>query len=286
MHKYSFAIKLLARLTVVLACLLYYICSPIGGRPFYEFFLYGPRQSSEKCYQDFVRDCQADEARPVRFASKNGNILDGYLFINKKASKTVLFHHGNGFNITCLQGYVTIFLREGYSVLTYDYQGYGKSQGTAKVQNMIEDSDAATDYLEQTLHIKPTDIIQCGGSFGTGLAARQAGRHPCAALILMSPYRSLYSVGRKRFPVLHLYPDSMMTMPNIDTLAAAKRVTAPIWMIHGDSDFLIPISEADELAAGLVGKNLVYLRLKGHGHNDYFFAEVLESLHSFLACKT
>jgi len=151
---------------------------------------------------------------------------------------------------------------------------------------MIEDSDAATDYLEQTLHIKPTDIIQCGGSFGTGLAARQAGRHPCAALILMSPYRSLYSVGRKRFPILHLYPDSMMTMPNIDTLAAAKRVTAPIWMIHGDTDFLIPISEADELAAGLVDKNLVYLRLKGHGHNDYFFAEVLESLHAFLACKT
>ena len=82
----------------------------------------------------------------------------------------------------------------GYSVLSYDYEGYGLSTGKPTEDNTYRDVIATYNYATQKLHIPPKHIISMGHSLGAALAVYLADKKPTAGLILTSPFLSAFRV--------------------------------------------------------------------------------------------
>ena len=81
---------------------------------------YGPFPDSKKYNYEIVQ-----------FESKNGKQLEGWFFkpTIQNAKGTVLHLHGNSRNISYQFHKAIIWVDQGYQLLTFDYQGYGKSEG-------------------------------------------------------------------------------------------------------------------------------------------------------------
>jgi pimeloyl-ACP methyl ester carboxylesterase len=101
-----------------------------------------------------------------------------------------------------------------------------------------------------------------GRSIGTGLAVRLAARNPVTALVLETPYTSLRDVARKFYPWA---PTFLLRYP-LESTRWIVEVRAPVLILHGDADELIPYGEGRELASLQPRARLVTIP---HGrHND------------------
>jgi hypothetical protein len=84
------------------------------------------------------------------------------------ARGTVLYSHGNDFNISTCLGVVKHFRSLGFSVALYDYGGYGKSTGAPSEVRLYADAMAAWEYLTEERELDPASILLWGPSFGGG----------------------------------------------------------------------------------------------------------------------
>lgn len=224
------------------ALLLYFACSPLS---FYLLFELRPVKASA-----YDGERSGLNRQDVYFASKNGSKIHAWYYETPGAVKTVLLHHGQGGNLSTYRESAEALTAAGANVLLYDFQGFGKSEGSAIHPNACDDAEAAYQYLVQTKHIEPNQIVQAGLSFGTGLACRMAQLHPCPGVILVSPYASLQRVAHKHFPFLRFYPSFLYPQPDIGAqqLFTEKPMT-PVLMIHAIGDRLLPVEQANEIFA-------------------------------------
>ncbi len=109
----------------------------------------------------------------VWFSSEDGTKLHGWYFPakTKVVKGTILQFHGNAQNISS-HAYSLLWLTEqGYSLFTWDYRGYGKSEGEAYPEGIYYDSLAA---LEKgvSLHKTSGPLVVYGQSLGGAIAMR------------------------------------------------------------------------------------------------------------------
>jgi fermentation-respiration switch protein FrsA (DUF1100 family) len=146
----------------------------------------------------------------------------------------------------------------GFSVLAYDYHGYGTSQGKPSEENCYRDIDAAYDYLTVTLKVPPNRILLLGRSVGSGPAVDLAARKPVGGLILESAFTSAFRV----FAIGYLIPGDRFR--NIDKIA---KVTCPVLVVHGRDDEIVPFAHGQQLfAAANEPKRCLWV--DGGNHND------------------
>ncbi len=88
----------------------------------------------------------------LHLASGGQKITTIYL-PNPDARYTLLFSHGNAEDIGETLFFLNSFYNTGFSVMAYDYRGYGTSTGKPSEQGVYEDVNAAYDYLTRELHI-------------------------------------------------------------------------------------------------------------------------------------
>lgn len=112
----------------------------------------------------------------VLFENSSGNMLNGWLLKpkNGKPTVTILHFHGNaGFIASEFQS-IAPLTNYGFQIFTFDYSGFGFSEGEAKRKNVIKDGNAALDYLKTRDDVKSTDLVIYGQSLGGNLAAMLA----------------------------------------------------------------------------------------------------------------
>ena len=68
-------------------------------------------------------------------------------FIGEKGNKTVLICHGNGGNISHRQYLIEPLTKLGYSVLIFDYSGYGRSRGIPSETQFYHDASVFYRYI-------------------------------------------------------------------------------------------------------------------------------------------
>jgi len=193
------------------------------------------------------------------------------------AKGVVLFFHGKGGNIASYAPDVPNFTANGYEVWLMDYPGYGKSTGPHDEASLYKYS--LVFYKLARSRWQPNQIILCGKSLGTAIAAQLAAVRDCRRLILESPYYSLTSIGWRRFPI---YPIGMMMHYRFPTYEYLPRVTAPITIFQGDGDRTIPPSNSARLKP-LLKPGDEYVTVEGAGHNDlYTFPHFHQKLDSLL----
>jgi len=148
---------------------------------------------------------------------------------------TILYCHGKDENINRYWGRVEFLWEMGYKVFIFDYQGYGKSQGTPSAAACYSDGKAALDSIRSRPDVDTTKIIYYGWSLGSFIATHLAAdvRQP-KALILEAPLASVSAVT-KEGTVLNI-PGSYVVNADFDNEKRITNVNAPVLILYGKND--------------------------------------------------
>ena len=173
---------------------------------------------------------------------------------------TLVFFHGNGDNWRGGLAATAILAETGYGLLLPEYRGYSGNPGAPSEAGLYRDGEAALQFLA-TRRVAPNRTVLIGNSLGSGIATDLAARHQIAGLVLVSPFSSLpdaAAVHARLLPVRFLLRD------RYDNLAKLPRVAAPILILHGADDRLIPPEQSERLAKAAPRARLVIVPGAGH----------------------
>jgi fermentation-respiration switch protein FrsA (DUF1100 family) len=174
----------------------------------------------------------------------------------------VLICNGNAGDRTLRAPLARALVRAGMSVLLFDYRGYGGNRGRPSEEGLAADARAAQCWLGK--RHEPRTIVYFGESIGAAVALRLAIERQPAALILRSPFTSLTQAGMLLYPWLPVGQLLIDRYPSIDRIG---RLTAPLLVIAGDRDTLVPAQLSTRLYhAAPQPKRLVIVA--GADHND------------------
>lgn len=165
-----------------------------------------------------------------------------------KSSKTILYLHGTGGNISHNLARIEGLRQLGFSVLAIDYRGYGQSKGDfPNEMQLYQDSQAAWDYLIDIRGISAQQIViygeSLGGAIGLDLAIRKAD---AGGLILQSTFTSMVEVANQS-GWLQMIPTNLLINQRFDSIEKIKSLRVPVLLIHGLSDRGIPSSMSQKL---------------------------------------
>ena len=155
--------------------------------------------------------------------------------------RTILFLHGNAFNIGANLEQAEVFHRLGLSVFMVDYRGYGQSKGQFPNESQVyEDTQISLDYLAEHKNIPSKNVIVYGHSLGGAIAIELATKNPdLAALILQGSFTSLRDMidYDKIFTV---FPVDLLLNHYFDSINKIAALQMPMLFIHGNADRRIP----------------------------------------------
>lgn len=185
----------------------------------------------------------ADELDLVRFETEDGLRLAALYLRNPDAELTLLFSHGNAEDLGWARPSLEALRALGFSVLAYDYRGYGLSEGRPTAGGAVLDIEAAYRYLTREAGVAPDRIVLHGRSLGGGPSLDLATREPVAGVILESAFTTAFRV----VTVVPLFPFDRFR--NIDRIG---QVDAPVLVMHGRDDEVVAFSHGLRLheAAG------------------------------------
>ena len=199
---------------------------------------------------------------------------------NPLRPRTVLHCHGNGENIAQVGSFSTKLFSEVLkaNVFTFDYRGYGKSEGTPTEAGVKQDADAALAWLCEQDKVQPADVIIVGHSLGGGLACYLAKKHGCKALILQRTFSSLPDAAARKY---WMFPVRLIMRNQMNSAEAIKSCDVPLFQSHGDKDSLVPIDLARKLFANSPSQDKQFFEVPGMSHWDPLPAEYWVELEAF-----
>lgn len=211
----------------------------------------------------------AELGRPfedVFFTTNDGIKLNGWFFpASADASHreiAILNCHGNGGNISHRLGLYRALLDLGANVFSFDYRGYGLSEGKPGEEGTYRDAQAAYQWLRQK-GFAGKNIVIYGESLGGAIATELCLREETGGLILQSTFTSLPEIGAELYPWL---PVRLVGRIRYDTRSKLPRLRIPVLVMHSREDGLIGFRHSEQnLAAANEPK--FFCELRG-GHSD------------------
>jgi pimeloyl-ACP methyl ester carboxylesterase len=117
------------------------------------------------------------------------------------------------------------------------------------------------------MRVDANNLVYVGHSLGTAIAAELAAFSPPRTLVLQAPFSSARDMGRRMLvPGVGLFW-RVVSRVHFNTIERVKALNVPVWVTHGDNDFVIPVRMGREVhaAARVKGDLLI---IPGAGHND------------------
>jgi dipeptidyl aminopeptidase/acylaminoacyl peptidase len=275
-------------------------------------YYYGDRDAKTlspiaTAYPSFTEDVLIPkESR--RYKARDGLELEGFLTLPKnfsgKPTAAILLPHGGpmsedgkGFDM-----FSTFMANRGYVVFQPNFRGssgYGHNFMMQAVGGygleMQDDLEDAVKYLIDQQIADPKRVCIVGASYGGYAALMGAAKTPdlfqCAVsfagmsdLIKMSDsfrYFSNKNTARKQFG------EDRNQLKETSPVRLVDRIKAPILLIHGQDDTVVPVSQSRVMATALKEqkKNFQYIELEGGSHYlDYLpdRKQTFEALDAFL----
>ena len=151
-----------------------------------------------------------------------------------------------------------------WSLAAFNYRGYGRSEGRPGEAALTADALLVHDRLAAREDVDPDRIVAFGRSLGSGVAVQLAAARPVRGVVLVSPFDSLRSMARKHYPFL---PTSLLLRHPFDSLARAPGIEAPLLVLAGGRDRIVPPDRSRRLFDAWGGPKR-WVLLAGAGHND------------------
>ena len=200
-------------------------------------------------------------ATDVWLTTRDGVKLHGWWIAPPGARIATLHLHGNGGNITHREMHIRGLTAAGTALLLIDYRGYGKSGGWPTEKGLYADADAGYDFLVQK-GFAPNRIVVYGESLGTSVAVDLAARRQVAGVVLEAPFTSASDIAARVLPVV-----GPLVMRSYNTRAKIGGVRAPIFILQGDRDEVIPFEMGQALYAA-APEPKQFWRVAGAHHSD------------------
>ena len=201
--------------------------------------------------------------RELALETSDGVRLSAWFLPAADAHGAVLVSHGNAGSIEHRIDLAQAFREHGWSVLLYDYRGYGASAGKPGEDGTYRDAEAAYDHLAAVEGLAPARIVLYGESLGAAVAFELARRRPVAAVIAESAFTSVPELGAEVYPFL---PVRLLARIRYDNLAKIGELGVPLLLIHSPQDEIVPVSHGQRLFEA--AREPKQLLLTGGGHND------------------
>jgi fermentation-respiration switch protein FrsA (DUF1100 family) len=204
----------------------------------------------------------------VQVQTDDGLTLSGWYHPpSSKDKPTILYFHGNGGSLAQRTERANLYARDGYGVLFGEYRGYGGNPGQPSEQGLFSDARAYLDWL-RAQGAKVSDIVLYGESLGTGVVTYIAAEYApdVRGVVLEAPYTSLADLGRKRF---FFVPVDLMMKDKFDTRSRIAAVKAPLLIIHGRRDMIVPFKYGEHVFASAQQPKYFH-EFPDAGHNDLY----------------
>lgn len=199
----------------------------------------------------------------ITIETRDGERLRAWLIPHPTPRAFIVYFHGNGGHLSMWAPILAGVARQGYSVLGVDYRGYGVSTGRPSERGLYRDVEAVLEQVWTV--IKPAvPVIYWGRSLGVSMAAYAATRDAPDGMILESGFPDVRSLLRASPPMALLAFFSASRLPAAEHLRGA---TAPVLVIHGDADSIIPYDQGRALYERISGPKQ-FFTIRGGEHND------------------
>ena len=180
---------------------------------------------------------------------------------------TVIHFHGNGENAADHAELAGRLHRLGCNVLLAEYRGYAGNPGSPSEQGLRLDGEAAWNAALARTGGTGSSVVLWGRSLGGAVAAHLAARGtPPAGLVLESSFTSVRELLRDSGSWL-LWALSFFGSYRFDQAALLPRITAPLLVIHGTADEVVPVQHGRRLH-DLAGGPRRFAPIENAGHND------------------
>jgi fermentation-respiration switch protein FrsA (DUF1100 family) len=148
----------------------------------------------------------------------------------------VLFFHGNAGTIADRLENAAMLRALGPTVVLAEYRGYGDSEGKPSERGFEADALAALAEVRQRAPDRP--VVVFGRSLGGAVATHVAATEAVDGLAVESAFTSLREVAGK---ALALPFAGALAAYDFDVAGKIGRVEAPVLVIHGEDDELVPV---------------------------------------------
>jgi pimeloyl-ACP methyl ester carboxylesterase len=173
-----------------------------------------------------------------------------------------LYFHGNGGSLRWRDERFHALIADGSGLVALSYRGYGGSSGRPTETGLIEDAAAA--YAFAIARYSAERIVLWGESLGSAIAIALAADKPVGRLVLEAPFTSAADVSARHY---RFVPVRLFMKDQFRSDLRASKVTAPVLIVHGENDFVVPITLGRRLY-GLIRAPKRFVSIAGAGHND------------------
>jgi uncharacterized protein len=202
--------------------------------------------------------------RDLELETDDGERLHGWWIGTRSASLGhLLLCHGNAGNVGDRVLHAALLTATGFDVLLFDYRGYGRSSGRPSEEGTYRDARAALACLLEQPGVDPARVFYLGESLGGAVALDLALERPPAGLVLLSAFTGVRELARLHYPFVPaaLVPDAYQTLRRV------RELRAPLLVLHGDRDEIVPLSQGEALFEAAPGPKRMHV-FPGRGHND------------------
>jgi alpha-beta hydrolase superfamily lysophospholipase len=191
---------------------------------------------------------------------------------NPADAPTVLYLHGARWNMNGSVFRIARWHELGFNVLAVDYRGFGKS--TELLPSEETAADDARLAFEELKRRQPDPSRRylyghsLGGALAIDLASRELKADPdaVAGVIIESTFTSIPDVVRGMkwgwVPGIGL----AVTQP-FDAVSKIRDVRAPLLVLHGTADSVVPHTMADTLYAAAGSREKTLVKIEGGTHS-------------------
>lgn len=211
-----------------------------------------------------------DDSIRVNYSAADGQKLFAYIVGKAPSANGILiaFHGNADMAAYQVEWAEEIARRVGLRVMLAEYRGYAGLTGRPGYAASKLDADAAYDFARDTLAIPPGRIALFGHSLGTAIATELATRHPPFALLLQSPFTSARDMAQVLFgrrPGQTSW--NLVSRIHFNTVENVSHIDAPVSVVHGGRDRLIPVEMGKEVYSAAKSKG-EWLVIPEASHND------------------
>ena len=189
---------------------------------------------------------------------------------------TLVYLHGIADNRASAVGIIDRFSRRGFEVIAYDSRAHGESDGAACTYGFYEKED-----LRRVVDtIEPGPVLLMGTSLGAAVALQEAAEdNRIRAVVAAETFSDLRTVAIERAPFFFTpnairrafqlaEAEGRFTIEAVSPEAAARRIEAPVLIIHGSIDRETPPDHSRRVFDALRGpKQLIMVPNVGHNQS-------------------
>jgi uncharacterized protein len=217
------------------------------------------------------------QAEEVELATSDGERVIAWHVAPRSERPVVLYFHGNGGALAWRADRFRRIVADGTGLIALSYRGYGGSSGRPSEAGLLQDAEAT--YAFATARYPAERLVLYGESLGTGVAVALAAEHKIGKVILEAPFTSAVDVGAAAYPFL---PVRLLMHDRFRSDQRIGKVTAPVLVIHGARDNVVPIAYGERLYALITAPKKFVRFPEGH-HSDLDSHGAPAAVRDFLA---